>query len=362
MGFRFSRRMNIAPGIRLNFRKSGISPSFGVRGARIALGRSGVRKTVGIPGTGLFYAEVSSTGTRRGRRRRQAKTPPPPQHRLDLGFFERLLTLKDEQAFVDGCKEYVAGRASQALTHLRQAVHLADGAFLAGFLALEAGRFAEAAAYLKQAAARPTSLGKHFAKYGLNVQLSLPITEEVTAHITPSRRGALLGLVEAYQRQGEVKEALECLKQLRRDTPDDVVVNLSMAELVYEAAPNDKRLARQIVALAGDVKNESCVHAALMLYKATALRTLGLNTAAGKVLTAALRKKRGRSEDLLRALRYERACLYEDLGQTPPASQRVREALRRGPGLRRRSLPVGASIGEDNGQRQNSGKRMAEGR
>jgi len=28
-----------------------------------------------------------------------------------------------------------------------------------------------------------------------------------------------------------------------------------------------------------------------------------------------LRKKRGRSEDLLRALRYERACLYEDLGQ-----------------------------------------------
>ena len=88
-----------------------------------------------------------------------------------------------------------------------------------------------------------------------------------------------------------------------------------MAELVYEAAPNDKRLARQIVELAGDVKNDSSVHAALMLYKARALRTLGLNTAAREVLTAALRRKRGRSEDLLRALRYERACLYEDLGQ-----------------------------------------------
>jgi len=315
MGFRFFRRMNIAPGIRLNFSKSGISPSFGVRGARITLGRSGVRKTVGIPGTGLFYTEVSGTGTRQGRRRRQATAPPPPQHKLDLGFFERLLTPKDEQAFVDGCKEYVAGRAGQALPHLRQAVHLADGAFLAGFLALDAGRFAEAATYLKQAVARPTSLGKHFAKYGLNMQLSLPITEEVTAHIAPSRRGVLLGLVEAYQRQGKVKEALECLKQLRRDTPDDVVVNLSMAELVYEAAPNDKRLARQIVTLAGDVKNDSSVHAALMLYKARALRTLGLHTAAREVLTAALRRKRGRSEDLLRALRYERACLYEDLGQ-----------------------------------------------
>jgi len=316
MGFRFFRRMNIAPGVRLNFSKSGISPSFGFRGARITLGRGGIRKTVGIPGTGLFYTEVSGTGARRSRRQRQqVEAPPPSQHRLDLGFFERLLTPKDERAFVDGCKEYVAGRSKQALVHLRRAVHLADGAFLAGFLALEAGRFAEAATYLKQAAARPTSLGKHFAKYGLNVQLSLPITEEVTAHITPSRRGALLGLVEAYQRQGKVKEALECLKQLRRDTPDDVVVNLSMVELVYEAAPNDKRFARQIVTLADDLKNESSVHAALMLYKARALRTLGLNTAAREVLTAALRKKRGRSEGLLRALCYERALVYEELGQ-----------------------------------------------
>ncbi len=32
-------------------------------------------------------------------------------------------------------------------------------------------------------------------------------------------------------------------------------------------------------------------------------------------LTAALRRKKGRSDDLLRALRYERALAYEDLGQ-----------------------------------------------
>jgi len=319
MGFRFFRRMNIAPGVRLNFSKSGISPSFGVRGARVTIGRKGVRRTVGIPGTGLFYTEVGSTRASRAGPRREDETPPAPRHKLDLGFFERLLTPKDKRAFVDGCKEYVAGRKEQAFIHLRESNHLADGAFLAGFLALEAGRFAEAATYLKQAAARTTSLGRHFTKYGLNVQLSLPITEEVTAHITPSRRGMLLGLVEAYQRQGKVKEALACLKQLRRDMPDDVVVNLSMAELVYEAAPNDKRLARRIVTLAGDVKNESSVHAALMLYKARALRTLGLNTAAREVLTAALRKKQGRSDDLLRALRYERACLYEDLGQAARA-------------------------------------------
>jgi len=315
MGFRFFRRMNIIPGVRLNFSKSGISPSFGVRGARVTLGRTGVRKTVGIPGTGLFYTEVAGSGRGRSRKRTSPPSAPKPQHQLDLGFFERLLTPKDEQAFVDGCKEYVAGRTEQALTKLREATHLADGAFLAGFLAMDAGRFDQAGTYLKQAAALSRTLGRYFVKYGMNVGLSLQITEEVTAHITPCRRGALLGLVEVYQHQGRVKEAVACLKKLRQDMRDDAVVNLSMAELVYDAAPTDKRLAKQIVELAGDVKNDSSIHAALMLYKAKALRTLGLHTAARDVLTTALRKKKDRSDDLLRALRYERACVYEDLAQ-----------------------------------------------
>ena len=88
-----------------------------------------------------------------------------------------------------------------------------------------------------------------------------------------------------------------------------------MAELLYEAAPGDRRRARQIVALAGNVKNDSSVHAALMLYKGRALRTLGLPTAARDVLTEALRKKKDRSDEVRRALLYERACVYEDLGQ-----------------------------------------------
>ena len=53
----------------------------------------------------------------------------------------------------------------------------------------------------------------------------------------------------------------------------------------------------------------------LLLYKAKALRHLRLATAARDTLTVALRRKKGRSDDLLRALRYERALAYEDLGQ-----------------------------------------------
>ncbi len=48
-----------------------------------------------------------------------------------------------------------------------------------------------------------------------------------------------------------------------------------------------------------------------MIYKAKALRRLGLATAARDTLTEALRCKKGRSVELLRALRYERALVYE---------------------------------------------------
>lgn len=124
--------------------------------------------------------------------------PPEPQHKLDLGFFERLFTPKAERAFVDGCKAYVAGNKKKAVEELRSATHLADGAFLAGFLAIDAKRLDEAERHLKQAAVKHRVLGRHFDKYGLQAELVLPITEFVVAHIRPCRRGVLLGLTEVY--------------------------------------------------------------------------------------------------------------------------------------------------------------------
>jgi len=52
---RLFRRIRIAPGLTLNLTKHGASLSAGVRGAHITMGRTGIRRTVGIPGTGVFY-------------------------------------------------------------------------------------------------------------------------------------------------------------------------------------------------------------------------------------------------------------------------------------------------------------------
>jgi hypothetical protein len=57
MGFRFFKRVNLIPGLRMNLSRSGPSLSIGHRGAWFTFGPRGKRMTVGGLGTGLYYTE-----------------------------------------------------------------------------------------------------------------------------------------------------------------------------------------------------------------------------------------------------------------------------------------------------------------
>ena len=110
MGFRFWRRIKIAPGVTLNLSKSGGSLSFGPRGAKFTIGSRGKRATVGLPGTGLFYTSTFPSAKQTVQKERRSRDYMPtvrPEDRLTLGFFKRLITPDDEEAFVDGCRELV---------------------------------------------------------------------------------------------------------------------------------------------------------------------------------------------------------------------------------------------------------------
>lgn len=49
MGLRIRKSIKIAPGVRLNFGKKGISTSIGKRGAGITIGPTGTTAHIGIP-------------------------------------------------------------------------------------------------------------------------------------------------------------------------------------------------------------------------------------------------------------------------------------------------------------------------
>lgn len=57
MGFRFSKRITIVPGLRLNISPRGVSTSIGPRGLSMTMGRGGTFLNAGLPGTGLSYRQ-----------------------------------------------------------------------------------------------------------------------------------------------------------------------------------------------------------------------------------------------------------------------------------------------------------------
>jgi len=57
VALRFSRRLSIIPGLRLNLGAHGASVSIGHRGLWYTIGPRGRRVTLGIPGTGVYWTE-----------------------------------------------------------------------------------------------------------------------------------------------------------------------------------------------------------------------------------------------------------------------------------------------------------------
>ena len=83
MGLRFYKRVHLFPGVAVNVSRSGPSLTMGVRGAHVTLGRRGITRTVGLPGTGIYY--TSHSGYHSGFHSAHSETPmaPAQQARAD---------------------------------------------------------------------------------------------------------------------------------------------------------------------------------------------------------------------------------------------------------------------------------------
>ncbi len=74
--FRFYRRTRLFPGVGINRSASGPSLSLGVRGAHVTFGHGRVTRTVGIPGSGLYW--TSRTGQSTGFHSAHVEAPVSP--------------------------------------------------------------------------------------------------------------------------------------------------------------------------------------------------------------------------------------------------------------------------------------------
>ncbi len=151
-------------------------------------------------------------------------------------------------------------------------------------------------------------------KYASNLTVPIRPVESVLVHMPMDGAGPALLLVEMYQAVGRREDAIGIVQQMLEVNPANNIVRLSLVDLLFEDEDDDG-----VIETADGVTNTSDVSLGILQLKAAALRRKGMSAVAAKELTAALRKTSGRGQDLLRALRYDRAEAYEEAGQKAKA-------------------------------------------
>ena len=330
MSFRFWRRIRLAPGVTLNLSKSTASLSLGPRGAKYTISPRGNRATAGLTGTGLFYTVHDSKRVGRGGAAPAAAVPQ--RDKLTLGFFQRLMTPAQERRFIDGIRALNEGDQDAALAALEEAGDLPDATWMAGMIRLRREEFDRAKVHFQHALGHLGDLGVLFAKYDIAAQASLPITEDIFAHVLPRERGTRLALVEIAQLEGRHSDAMVHIERLMEIDATDPVVLLSFAELALDT-PGDRALMDRLMRTTVHLENDTPLDTAILLYRGKALAALGLPDAAIDVFTLANRRRKDRPEALLHQIRYDRAVLYHETGQCARARRQFEGIYAADPGF-----------------------------
>lgn len=325
MSLRFRRSVQIAPGVKLNLTKTGLGLTAGVRGAHYSVNTSGrVTRSVGIPGTGLYYQDRRSAArpaAARGRpaaARAAAAPAAPAVPPVALVPRPGLLASGAERAYHRGVLAYFAGDKPATLAAFEEALAHDPSATSAHLFAgvaasnLDDGR--RAAAHLEAVVASPAGLpdrlqAKYLPARVFSLSLAVRITEAVTARPPVSELAAALMLAEVYQEQGRLEEAIGVVNQIHEAAPSPLV-RLSLCDLLL--ADGDYA---GVVETAAGVANESDVELEILHIRAAAQVALDQRTGALDSFRAALARTAGRDPGLLLAVRYDRALALERFGQ-----------------------------------------------
>jgi len=319
MGFRLYKSVKLGKGVRLNLSKTGVGVSAGVRGARYSVHSSGrTVRTIGAPGTGVYYRkDTYSKGSRStGSRRASAPVAAAP-------VFPKagVLAPKAERLFVQGVTAYMQGRYADALNAFQDveardaAGHHVGEEYFVGMCLVGLERLSEAVPYFEEVLASDYSIPDPLMmKYGVAGDMEVGVTAAVSVMVPMSNLAVALILAEAYQRTEQRQKAIELLESLGAEAPGEHVFALSLADLYFEADQWDD----VVRVTEGVTANEDDATLNVLAFRAYALNERGMTEAALAVTKECLRSKK-RSPSLLHFARYIRGRAYENAGKASMA-------------------------------------------
>ena len=202
----------------------------GPRGFRHTIGAQGRRTTIGLPGTGLHYS------VQHGKKSKSRSKPESFQSGQNNSIQHSIIDPQSTDASLDleFLRGVVAFQNGASLDKLRKLESMAagDAQWIFGVAALLSGKWPQSIKTLR-AALLTDNLGELCARNDVSLKVSIPITPEVTAHIEPAAFGTKLALVEALQANGDQHDALNILRAINNEIPDDFIVAMSLAEVAF---------------------------------------------------------------------------------------------------------------------------------
>lgn len=278
MGFVARKSFKVMPGVRMTVSKSGLSASAGVRGARVSVNSKGqVRRTVGVPGTGIYQTKRIDSGARRG-----GPTRPVAPTSAPSASKPGLMAPKWEKELYRALQ---TGRFGD-LAAIAHAHPVAAGlvAALDGVTAMTGGDHARALQALRYAWAYSGQVEDHpFVRSYLSAsQVTITVADGVSATL-PFSRGAIgLALVELEQEAGDLEAAIATAEQL----DPSVLAAVSLCELYLQG-----NRYTDVVATTNQLTNDDDPSCLLLAFRGVALWQQGMPTAAREAFKEALKSK-----------------------------------------------------------------------
>lgn len=302
MTLRYRKSIKLGGGIRLNLSKSGIGISCGVPGLRYSINTSGRRtRTVGIPGTGLYWRDDHRAhrpvGARPAPPARARPRPLPHPHKPGLfaPHGEKQLFAAIERGDADAMDD-----VARADADLRLAAETLSGLHRVGSRP-DAARtlLAQVFASQRDPAADPFIL--RYVTHPFNVRVA--VAPGVIVELPLGREAVGLVLAELHHRAGDLDDAIRVVGQLPRDPH----VRIALADL-YAAAARDE----DVIAVTDGVTAQDEAAALLLLLRGIAFHHQGHTDAAREVLGEVFRLRSIDSSIRLRALFERGQCWLAD--------------------------------------------------
>lgn len=304
---RISKSIDLGNGIRLNLSNRSVGVSAGLPGGvRVGLNSRGAAAvSIGLPGTGARFRART-----RGRR---ARARTRPGLRFGRCLFASHAPIPGTRAFARGLLALANGNRAKAFHYLVQAGERGGRADAACLLAAScAPEPQHALALLERVEARKLP-GRRLLRYWNDPTLYVGVTPAVVtaAPINPTFHALLLA--HNLRALGHIQAAIDALEGTGGTHAVTPARTLALASLYAATERFDP-----LVALTDETRNFDDVTAEILVLRARALSARGDHGSALAALREALRYQR-RGIAVILAARYERACVYEVMGQDDKA-------------------------------------------